>query len=128
LDDVERITHWSKVYAQHLEKWLIKETFTTHKTIVTYEDLQRDLHKAFTQITEHFGLELDSVKLQLVAAQVTKGEVKSKTSHDEQVIQLDSRYEMTREAFTKQSSKLIHDVIFSQRDNLLPFFEAVLKE
>ena len=126
LDDKGRIAHWSEIYGQHLDKWLVQENFTTKKTIITYEGLKDNLDATFAQVTTHLGETFNSVRLQKAATQVTKDEVKSKTHHDEQVIQLDSRYEMSREAFREQSGDYVLEVVFKNRAYLRPFFDGIL--
>ncbi|MDQ7027007.1 MAG: sulfotransferase domain-containing protein [Anaerolineae bacterium] len=126
LDDKERITHWSDIYGQHLEKWLIQENFTTKKTIITYEGLKDNLNETFAQVTNHLGGTFDAERLQAVAAQVTKGEVKSKTQHDEQVIQLDSRYEISRDTFREQSGAYVLESALKDRESLRPFFAGII--
>jgi hypothetical protein len=126
LDDKSRIAHWSEVYGQHLDKWLVQENFTTKKTVITYEALKTNLKDAFAQVTTHLGESFDAVRLQNAAAQVTKDEVKSKTQHDEQVIQLDSRYEMSRETFREQSGDYVLEALFKNREHLRPYFAEML--
>jgi hypothetical protein len=126
LDDKSRIAHWSAIYGQHLDKWLVQENFTNKKTVITYEGLKNNLDTTFAQVTTHLGEPFDSARLHKAAAQVTKDEVKSKTQHDEQVIQLDSRYEMSRETFREQSGAYVLEAVFKNREHLRPFFAEML--
>jgi hypothetical protein len=126
LDDKERIVHWSEIYGQHLDKWLVQENFTTKKTVITYEGLKNNLNETFAKVTAHLGTEFDVVRLQDAAARVTKSEVKSKTQHDEQVIQLDSRYDMSRETFREQSGAFVLETVFKNREQLRPFFVGII--
>lgn len=127
LDDNERIAHWSTVYGKHLDKWLAQERFTTVKTVLSYEGLKENLESEFSKVTAHFGETLSAEHLRRVAAQVTKGEVKSKTAHDEQVVQLNQGYETSREAFRERSTSVVLTSVFNTRDHLRPFFDAVGK-
>jgi hypothetical protein len=127
LDDTSRIGYWSEIYGQHLDKWLVQDNFTTKKTVITYEGLKNNLDITFAQVTTHLGKPFDSARLHKAAAQVTKDEVKSKTQHDEQVIQLDSRYEMSRETFREQSGDYVLEVVFKNREHLRPFFAGSIE-
>lgn len=124
LDDRDRIAHWSDLYGQHLDKWLVQESFTTHKTILTYEGLKNDLVSEFAKVTAHFGQTLDAERLQRASAQITKDEVKSKTGHDRQVVTLDDRYTMTREAFREQWAAYVRENVFQNHAHLIPYFDG----
>ena len=126
LDDKARIAHWSEVYGQHLDKWLVQDNFTKKKTIITYEGLKNHLNETFAKVTDHLGAAFDADRLQNAAARVTKSEVKSKTQHDEQVIQLDSRYDMSRETFREQSGAFVLETVFKNREQLRPFFVGII--
>ncbi|MFH2008145.1 MAG: sulfotransferase domain-containing protein [bacterium] len=124
VSDKDRIAHWSTVYGKHLDKWLVQERFTTVKTVLTYEGLKENLEREFSKVTAHFGETLAAERLQRAAAQVTKGEVKSKTAHDRQVVQLDQGYETSREAFRERSTEVVWESVFKARNQLRPFFEG----
>lgn len=124
LDDHERITYWSDLYGRHLDKWLQQESFTTHKTILTYEGLKQDLAAEFEKVTSHFGQSLDRTRLENVAVQVTKGEVKRKAIHDPQVVQLRSSYQVARQEFRQKQGTLVWESLTKGRSYLVDKFKT----
>lgn len=123
LDDRERITYWADLYGRHLDKWLYREQFTLHKTILTYEGMKRDLVTELSKVTQHFGEPIDNERLEIVAKQITKDEVKDKAEHDPQVVQLQESYEVVRGEFWKRHGTIIWDVVISGRPYLAEFFD-----
>ncbi|MBN1680162.1 MAG: sulfotransferase domain-containing protein [Anaerolineae bacterium] len=124
-NDTGRITHWADLYGRHLDKWLRTETCTTHKTIVTYEGLRRDLPFEYAKITAHFDTAFDYERFDNVAQRVTKEEVKRKTPHDEQVMQLGTAYQTTRDEFTAAHADLVWDVVLNNRPHLRDIFDDI---
>ncbi len=124
VNDLERILYWSESYANHLYKWLCKENFTRHKTVLVYERLKENLAFEFSKITSHFGMRLDEKRLADAAWQVSKEEVKRKTHHDEQVIQLSISYEQARRDFLAKYGNIIMATVLNGRDELKPFMDA----
>jgi hypothetical protein len=122
LDAADRIAYWTDLYGRHLDKWLVQENFTTKKTVVTYEGLMSNLATEFAYVTAHFGRKVDSEHLHEVAAQVTKNEVKSKTVHDEKVVTMGERYEISREAFREQQASYVWACLFKDREHLQQYF------
>jgi hypothetical protein len=123
IQDVQRIVYWTELYAAHLDKWLVSENFTIKKTVLTYEAMQRDLVIAFSQVVQHFGQTLDSDRFAQIAAKVTKEEVKRKTPHDEQVIQIDNPYHVTRDLFQKEYGDFVWETLLKYHPQLSIFFE-----
>jgi hypothetical protein len=121
-DDLARIWYWADLYGRHLDKWLHSETFTTHKTLVTYEGMQSDLAGEFAKVVAHFGRSFDAERFAAVAARVTREEVKRKTPHDEQVVQLDPHYRDAREIFHAKHAQYVWDVLLKDREHLQSFF------
>ncbi|HEX3053270.1 MAG TPA: sulfotransferase domain-containing protein [Aggregatilineaceae bacterium] len=117
-DDEVQIAHWSDLYGRHLDKWLHQETFTTQKMVLTYEGMKRDLPAEFAKVTRFFGQPFDPDRLQRASERVTKNEVKRKTQHDPQVIQLQPEYEMTRQVFREKHGALVWDVLTAERAHL----------
>lgn len=124
VNDLERILYWSESYANHLYKWLCKEHFSRHKTVVVYERLKNNLSLEFKKITSHFGMPLDEERLAAAARQVSKEEVKRKTHHDEQVVQLSTSYDLSREGFSAKYGDVIVATVLNGRDELEPFISA----
>lgn len=112
-DDQERRQHWTNLYTRHLSKWLVHDDFTRKKTIITYEGMKSNMHREIEIICSHFGKDFDSAKLDAVLARVSKDELKKKTAHDRQVVNLSSEYELSRIAFTHRYSEQIFSEIHS---------------
>jgi len=118
IHDQQRISHWSILYGKHLSKWLIEESESEKKTILRYESLVKNIVAEFSKITLHFGISLNSDKLRQAAKQVSKEEVKKKTSHDSQVISTRASYESKRKEFAQKYSTLITDLVIAQNPTL----------
>lgn len=124
LDDHEQIIYWSDLYGQHLDKWLRQENFTQHKTILTYEGLRQDLAASFSKVTSHFGHSLDRTRLEKAAARVTKNEVKHKTRHDSQVVQLRGSYQVARQEFHRKQGMVVWKSLTKGRSCLVSYFDC----
>jgi Sulfotransferase domain len=122
LDDPERRHHWTDLYARHLAKWLVHDDFTTRKTVITYEGMKSNMHGEIEKLCRHFGQEYDPVKLDSVLAKVSKDELKKKTKHDQQVVNLSDSYRNEREVFRNNYGKLIIDELYSIEPALEKFF------
>ena len=110
-DDAEKRQHWTDLYARHLAKWLVYDDFTKKKTVLTYEGMRSDMAKEFAKVCHHFGRELDTPRLEHVLKQVSKDELKRKTAHDKQVVNLNEEYQLSRVAFTdKYSGQIIEEI------------------
>lgn len=118
IEDRERIRHWADLYGRHLDKWLHQERFTTHKTIMTYTGMKSDLAQEFAKVTTHFGVGLDADRLAEIAERVSKDEVKKKTQHDPQVVQLKSGYADLREQFRAEQGDFVWEVLLDGRAHL----------
>jgi len=105
--------HWTNLYARHLAKWLVQENFSRKKTFVTYEGMKVSMECEFTKICRHFGEELDVLKLEAVLNKISKFELKKKTTHDKQVVNLTMEYENNRRIFSNKYSGQIYSKIFS---------------
>jgi Zn-finger nucleic acid-binding protein len=111
-DDQERRRHWADLYARHLSKWLVNENFTRKKTVLTYEGMKSHMAGEFAKVCSHFGEELDAGRLENVLARVSKEELKKKTRHDSQVVDLTGEYENERENFRNKYSDYIFEEIY----------------
>jgi len=125
INDEARIIYWSHQYGQHIDKWLCQERFTKKKTVLTYEGMKNDMATEFAKVTSHFGHKLDLKKLEKAAARITKEEVKKKTAHDSQVVQLVSDYAKIRSEFKKKYSSLVWDTLTNDREHLNKYFERL---
>jgi hypothetical protein len=112
-DNVERRSHWTNLYARHLAKWLVHDDFTKKKTIITYEGMKSNMADEFAKVCRHFGKEPDLRKLESVLEKTSKGELKKKTAHDQQVVNLSAEYQLSRTAFADRYSEQIFSEIYS---------------
>ncbi|MDQ3046992.1 MAG: sulfotransferase domain-containing protein [Bacteroidota bacterium] len=122
VNDKARIKHWSSIYAKHLDKWLFKDSFTTKKTVLTYEGLKTNLNAEFAKVCTHLGLTFDASKMEEVQSKVTKEKLKAKTKHDPRVLNLSNEYEEQRKAFMKDHRQLIFEILAVQNPEIPGLF------
>ena len=122
-DDRERRQHWTNLYARHLAKWLVHDDFTKKKTVITYEGMKSNMHGEIEKICHHFGKEFDPAKLDSVLTQVSKDELKKKTKHDQQVVNLSNAYRNERDVFKEKYGKLIFAELYATEPALEKFFK-----
>ncbi|HTJ78608.1 MAG TPA: sulfotransferase domain-containing protein [Rariglobus sp.] len=119
----DSIRQTTELYANHVEKWLCRESFTTRKTILNYGKLQADLIPEFKKLTDHLGLPLDQDRLLSVSAQITKDKVKQKTvRHDDKVVNQCADYADQRCTFKTKHEDLIWKVMLEGRPHLGEYF------
>lgn len=123
INDLEKVKYWAAFYGRHLNKWLIQETFSEKKTIVSYENMSKNITEEFSKITAHFNRTFDPIKLQAVADRISKKEVKSRTMHDQKVINLNREYAERREQFADKFGAVIEDIIFAENSELAKFLD-----
>lgn len=123
LADTDRILYWTELYAQHLKKWLIDEKITQKKALVKYEQLLLSPHLEFSKITSFFGMDFDKDHFDKCALQISKEQLKKKTAHDEQVVNLSSEYGLTRQRFKNDHSDFIWESLLNECKVLIDFFE-----
>lgn len=123
-DQVRRL-HWISLYARHLLKWLVNEKFTHRKTIITYEGMRSDIYAEFEKVCEHFNQRLDRRKLGLVLAQVTKANLRKKTKHDRQVVNLTNTYQENRMHFIERYSEEIYRELHNAAEGLSDWIKTV---
>ncbi len=122
IDDIERIIYWSELYGKHLSKWLFQENFTEKKTVITYEALTSSMREEFAKVCGHFGHTLDRQRLDAVISRVSKEDLKKKTAHDNQVVNLTESYRLGRKEFKARSGDLVLEAVISQDDRLAALF------
>ena len=118
INDKNLILYWSELYGKHLSKWLFDETFTTKKTIISYEDMKNDMHGTFKKVCEYFNAPFDAEKLDSALKQVSKEKLKEKVGHTPQVVSLSNGYEGRREEFRGKYSAIICDIVCEQNEQL----------
>jgi hypothetical protein len=102
-----RVLYWTNLYGNHLKKWLFEERFTDKKILIRYEDLKTDANSVFKALSAFFNQPFDGEKLKQAVQKATKENVKQKTLHDPQVINLSEDYEKERHDFKASFSILI---------------------
>ncbi len=122
LSDIARIKYWADLYKQHLKKWLVAETVSQKKVIICYENLIKNLEDEFFKLVLFFGQTFNPKKIAEVRARIDKGEVKNKTTHDKQVVQLSTDYSIAREIFSKRYGSIIENIVFSDSLEIKDFF------
>ncbi|WP_136658903.1 sulfotransferase domain-containing protein [Nitratireductor sp. XY-223] len=122
VDDRARIMHWSDLYAHHLDKWLISETFTKRKTLLCYDRLRSDMESEFSRLCAHFGEALDTERLQRAVQAASKGEVKSLTKHDNRVVSDRPDYRDARKRFKEKHAEIVWAAMDRQNTELEPLF------
>jgi len=105
--DAERVGYWAEVYARHLSKWLFEESFTTHKTTISYEGMRSNPAAEFRKVCEHLGQTLDAERLEGALAKVSKEKLKTLTNHDDQVVNLTHEYDGERQDFRVTFAPLV---------------------
>lgn len=118
----KRIAYWGDLYGRHLDKWLHQETFTDLKTVVRYERLKVDMLREFSKICTHFKIVLDEKRLKITAAMVSKENVKEKTPHDPQVIDLTGDYTEHRQRFRTEHGEFVWQFVLNGREYLRQYF------
>ncbi|MEM8907769.1 MAG: hypothetical protein AAGD05_07980 [Bacteroidota bacterium] len=108
--DENLIVFWAQQYSAHLIHWCFREKITTHKTLITYEGLQRNMEMEFRKVTTHLNLSFDAERLAQVQAEISKAQVAQQTKHDQRVMNLTDTYEAQRRAFHARHQALIVEV------------------
>jgi len=122
LNDIAKIKYWADLYKQHLKKWLIDEIVSQKKVILRYENMLKDFENEFLKLVLFFGQTLNPKKLAEVRARIDKREVKKKTTHDKQVVQLSAAYSIDRDKFSRRYGNMIEDIIFGNSPEIKEFF------
>lgn len=121
LSDKKRISYWAKLYAEHLDKWLVKEDFTGQKTSISYERLENEAGEEFRKICTHFDFEYDKARFANIYRKLTKSTTNKKTKHDPQVVDLGDSYILNREIFAQRYADLIWAELLEQKEYLKNF-------
>lgn len=122
IDDQERIIYWATLYGKHLKKWLYESPFAEKKTVLTYEGLRKNITIEFEKVCNHFGKPFDKERILAIADEVSKEKIKSKTKHDNRVVNLSANYDDLRETFKQKYTNLVMDTTFKQDERLSQFF------
>lgn len=126
LENKKAVEHWTDLYSRHLNKWLIEEDFSNQKSIICYESMRDNPVSEFAKICRHLSCHFDERKLKDSMNRISKQEVKKRTAHDPQVIQLGMDYETLRQTFRDEYEHLIWNAICKENKKILDFFEPSL--
>ncbi len=122
VEDENKIRHWTVLYGRHLSKWIFEETFTVKKTVITYEEMHKDMHETFKKICEHFNMPFDPEKLDIVLKNVSKEKLKRRIKTNIPVVQLSPEYEKGKHVFRGKYSSFIYKLINEQNPSLGSLF------
>ena len=123
LADTDKVLYWTELYAQHLKKWLIDEKFTQKKAVVKYEQLLLSPHVEFSKITSFFEMDFNKDCFDKCVSQISKEQLKEKTAHDAQVVNLSMEYETTRQRFKDDHSDFIWEALLKEHKGMINFFK-----
>ena len=121
INNKKNIDNWSKIYAEHLCKWLIKEGFTKKKVLISYEGMCSKLQDEFKKICSFFSTDFNEEKFNKVSKLVDKDYVKKMTKHDEQVINRGDDYYRKRLEFIEKYTDSIMHKVYSEDEKLSNF-------
>lgn len=122
MDDREIRMKWVELYGKHLNKWLVEEDFTKEKIILSYDAMRKSLDREFAKICDFFHASFDKERLDRIRFQVSKDQVKEKTTHDQQVINTSPGYTAQRIDFRQKYGFEIQDTIIAQHPGIAFIF------
>jgi len=108
----------AEAYAKHLRKWLVTETFTKKKTVITYGQMQCDPASALREIAEHCGLEADDERANAAAVLASKKAMQTSTTYDPKIVRLDPQYGSSKIAFHECYGELVLATILTAAPEL----------
>lgn len=120
--DLSLVRYWCQLYGKHLSKWLIEETFTKQKTIISYEELKENIHRAFEKVCKHFEYPFNPQKLDMVLPMISKNTLKDKTEEEPNIVNLTTSYENDRDIFREKYSSTIYENVFNMNEDLRNIF------
>jgi hypothetical protein len=124
LSGKDLILKTAKNYKLHLEKWLLKETFTTKKTLISYDLLIENFETEFSKAIEHFYPFVDLGKVSRIKDLITKEAVKKRTKNLPRIMPQGSDYNEIKLEFVNKYSKSINELIFED-NKLNTYFKGV---
>ena len=122
INDINNITVWSKKYADHLNIWLLHQNPSCERINIKYDTMQIDIQNQFDKICTFMGESFDQKHFESILSKVSKENIKSKTKHDKQVINMSSNYNSERNDFLKNHENKIWDILWDKNENLKEFF------
>lgn len=125
LDDKEKVLELTNNYVDHLSKWIFDEKFTEHKTLISYDKLKADLDNEFIKICKHFNVHFNSEKLKEATLLVSKEKLKSKASHDKNVVNTSESYSLERDTFRTKFGVYINETVKGRDARLVGLFDSL---
>lgn len=118
LDNQILVKYWATRYSMHLQKWLYEETFTTVKSVISYEEMRSAPRSVLAVVGGHLGLAVDDQRLTNSLKNVDHQLVSAKTLHDPAVIDSDEQKVRERDIFYEMAVDVIREV--AERHDLDP--------
>jgi hypothetical protein len=123
-DDRDALERWATLYGEHLAKWLLAETFTRRKTILTYETMRESLPTEFARVAAHLGEPFDAGRLADAAAGVDKERLKSLVGPARpEVVRTEAGYAEARRAFREERGGAVWRAVLAGRGGLTEHFQ-----
>ena len=121
--DAEAVKACTLQYREHLTKWLLRESFSHRKLLISYRDLEQSPLATLQRLAGFLRIPWDESRAREAITYVTKDIVRLKTQeHDNRVIDTGLDYSTTKEIFTTLHATLIQGVIHAGDVGLQSFF------
>jgi hypothetical protein len=122
MSNENRIWYWSVLYAKHVSKWALDENIAQRKILLSYDAMNINLNEEFKKVCDFFNVDFDAEKLEKASLQVSKENLKKRTAHDSQVVNIGTEYEKHRINFVEQNSEYIWRTFISVNSKLKNLF------
>lgn len=122
LKDLDRIAHWSRVYREHLKKWLLDEKGTEEKVLLYYEAFQQNPWDQFKDLCSFFGSKEDREAFETLFRTVTPDRISDHTTDTPAIIGKQKDRKNERESFERRSGHKVRELVFGKTPELRPFF------
>jgi len=113
---------WLDKYIEHITHWLLDETFTKKKTIITYDRLQSDFESEFIKIINHFNYAVDKIKISEIQEIATKQQLINKMPgrpiNQKRLTNICPRYSEHRIEFANKNKDYIRNYILEKEPRL----------
>ncbi len=121
--DAAAADRWASLYGAHLAKWLLEESFTRRKTILTYETMRENLPAEFARVAAHLDQPFDATRLAEAAAWVDKERLKTLVgSVRPEVVRTEDGYDEARRAFRAARGGAVWRAVLAGRPGLAEHF------
>jgi hypothetical protein len=118
--DVRQILPRAGYYARHMARWILDERFTKRKTIITYEDMQRDSLSVIVKVTDHLDVKVNLALAALVAKVSTKERIHAASKKwSPGLVPTSAAYQNSRERFRLEWGDKIRDAFIKEEPERL---------